>query len=332
MRSNSRCCACHCSSRHALALLEVAAGAERLVAGPGHDDAAIGQRVGVDRVEERQQVAAHLRVHRVGDLRPVQGQQHQPVALVLDRRRLVAAFHRSLGHRSLRRIRRVRHRPGATCGAAPRRRQCARASLTAAAAGCRFAGISRHVGVGVLLARLSLANPHNRPSARPISAAACPARSRRGGGIFCAARCAAARRGRGLAAYRRCAGDAGDAVPGRDRDREFAERRPARRANAAVRSAGTASIAPPCCCTPSKSRRPGWHPGPRSARRSARRLAGAVALGRAGRSGNGRDAGLSAGPAAQRRTVVYARGPDRTAAQIGPPRRRTQLQPCRPAH
>ena len=36
--------------------------------------AAMRERVGVDAVEERQQVAAHLRVHRIGDLRPVEGE------------------------------------------------------------------------------------------------------------------------------------------------------------------------------------------------------------------------------------------------------------------
>ena len=49
------------------------------------------QRVGVDRVEERQQVAAHLRVHRIGDLRPVEGQQQQALAAILDPDRLVFA-------------------------------------------------------------------------------------------------------------------------------------------------------------------------------------------------------------------------------------------------
>ena len=40
--------------------------------------------IGVDRIEEGQQVAPHLGVHRIGDLRPVEGQQQEPVALVVD--------------------------------------------------------------------------------------------------------------------------------------------------------------------------------------------------------------------------------------------------------
>ena len=78
---------------HAEAFLEVAAGAECLVAGPGHEDAAIGERVAIDRIEEIQEVASHLRVHRIGDLRPVQDQQDEAVALVLNLERLVAAVH-----------------------------------------------------------------------------------------------------------------------------------------------------------------------------------------------------------------------------------------------
>jgi hypothetical protein len=38
------------------------------------DAAAVRQRLGVDRVEKPEQVATHLGVHRVGDLRSVQGQ------------------------------------------------------------------------------------------------------------------------------------------------------------------------------------------------------------------------------------------------------------------
>src|SRR5947209_19135057 len=92
-----------CLVGHAEALLEVAAGAECLVAGPGQEDAAIGERVAIDRIEEIQEVASHLRVHRIGDLRPVQDQQDETVALVLDLERLVAAVHsdapaRQLGH------------------------------------------------------------------------------------------------------------------------------------------------------------------------------------------------------------------------------------------
>jgi len=84
IRSNNRC----------WAFLQVAAGAERLVAGSGHDDRATGQGIGVDRIEEGQQITPHPGVHRVGDLWPVEGQQCEPVALVLDPQRLVIVVHR----------------------------------------------------------------------------------------------------------------------------------------------------------------------------------------------------------------------------------------------
>src|SRR5262249_39914193 len=83
-----------CLIGHAEALFQITAGAKRLVACTRHDDAAIGERVAVDLVEEAEEVSPDLRVHRVGDLRPVQGQQHEPVALVLDTQSLVAAVHR----------------------------------------------------------------------------------------------------------------------------------------------------------------------------------------------------------------------------------------------
>ena len=80
--------------RHALAFLEIAAGAKRLVAGPGQHNATMRQRVGVDAVEKRQQIAAHLGVHRIGDIRPAERDDGQATALVLDANGFVVSGHR----------------------------------------------------------------------------------------------------------------------------------------------------------------------------------------------------------------------------------------------
>ena len=62
---------------HAVALFQVAAGAERARTGAGEHDAALLVRRAVDRVEQVEQVEAHLRVHRIGDLGPVQRDQQR---------------------------------------------------------------------------------------------------------------------------------------------------------------------------------------------------------------------------------------------------------------
>ena len=58
---------------HAVALLEVAAGAKRPLPRAGQDDTTLICGRCVDRVEKRQEIAAHLRVHRVGHLRAIEG-------------------------------------------------------------------------------------------------------------------------------------------------------------------------------------------------------------------------------------------------------------------
>ena len=58
---------------HAVALLEVAAGAKRPLSRAGHHDAALICGRCVDRVEKRQEIAAHLRVNRIGHLRAIEG-------------------------------------------------------------------------------------------------------------------------------------------------------------------------------------------------------------------------------------------------------------------
>lgn len=64
---------------HAVALLQVPARAERPRPRTGHDDAALRVRGGAEPVERVEQVEAHLGVHRVRDLRPVQRDQHDVV-------------------------------------------------------------------------------------------------------------------------------------------------------------------------------------------------------------------------------------------------------------
>ena len=57
---------------HAAALLQIAAGAEGLVAGAGQDDAAQAFRIERDVLEAAHEIAPHLGVERVGGVRPVQ--------------------------------------------------------------------------------------------------------------------------------------------------------------------------------------------------------------------------------------------------------------------
>jgi hypothetical protein len=61
-----------CLVGHAAALLQVAAGAERLVAGASQNDAA--QALGIERrvLEIAHEIASHLGVERVGDVRPIE--------------------------------------------------------------------------------------------------------------------------------------------------------------------------------------------------------------------------------------------------------------------
>ena len=133
----------------------------------------------------------------------------------------------------------------------------------------------------------------------------------------------------GHAADRRRAGDARKALSRRDHDRDLAEGRfsdgalrlPRRLELQALRRRAAAGDR-------TAAARPG-DTATRSARRPARRVAGSAALRHAGGRGNGRDAGLSAGPVAQRLAAVHARGPDRAAAEIGPTRGRPHRQPFR---
>ena len=63
--------------RHAVALLQVATGAECARTCAGEHDAALPAGGGVDGVEHGEQVDAHLRVHRIGGLGAVQRHQQR---------------------------------------------------------------------------------------------------------------------------------------------------------------------------------------------------------------------------------------------------------------
>ncbi len=78
---------------HAVALFEVAAGAERPLPRAGQDNATLLRRRRIDLIKEREEIAPHLRVQRVGDVGAVQGQEEQPLAAILDPCRLVLAIH-----------------------------------------------------------------------------------------------------------------------------------------------------------------------------------------------------------------------------------------------
>ena len=65
--------------RHALAFLEIAAGAERLVACPGDHDAAQVTGIERERHEELLQIAPHLRVERVAELGTIESDEEEPV-------------------------------------------------------------------------------------------------------------------------------------------------------------------------------------------------------------------------------------------------------------
>ena len=60
---------------HAVALFEITPGAKRAFPGTGQHDAPVLRRRGVDLVEEGEQIAPHLGIHRIGDVGPVEGQQ-----------------------------------------------------------------------------------------------------------------------------------------------------------------------------------------------------------------------------------------------------------------
>ncbi|MGX1414304.1 hypothetical protein AB7M43_004396 [Bradyrhizobium elkanii] len=66
--------------RHAVALLQIAPGAERLVAVSGQDHRAQPLDVGREALEQFHQIEAHLGVHRIGRFRPVQRHQ-QDIAI-----------------------------------------------------------------------------------------------------------------------------------------------------------------------------------------------------------------------------------------------------------
>src|SRR5260370_15961826 len=78
---------------HVVALLEVAAGAKRPLPRAGHDDAALISGRRIDALEEGKKIAPHLRVHGIGHLGAIEGQQKQPLAAVVDPHRLVLAIH-----------------------------------------------------------------------------------------------------------------------------------------------------------------------------------------------------------------------------------------------
>jgi hypothetical protein len=86
---------------HAVALFEVAARAKCPVTRTGHHNAPVLRRRRVDLVEEGEQVTPHLGVHRVGGVGPVERQEQQPLAAILDPRHLVFAIHLSVSDRVL---------------------------------------------------------------------------------------------------------------------------------------------------------------------------------------------------------------------------------------
>ena len=83
MRSNSRVLFLPLLVGHAVAFFKVSARAKCPIAGAGKHDTPSLRRRRVDRVEEGQEVAAHLGVQRIRHLRAVQSQQNQPVATIL---------------------------------------------------------------------------------------------------------------------------------------------------------------------------------------------------------------------------------------------------------
>ena len=83
---------------HAAALFQVAAGAERLVAGASQDDAAQVFRIERDILETAHEVAAHLSVERVGRVRPVQPDDRDVLIDVFDRKRLETLRSRCHGY------------------------------------------------------------------------------------------------------------------------------------------------------------------------------------------------------------------------------------------
>jgi hypothetical protein len=88
--------------RHAVALFEVAAAAERLGAGAGQHDAARLVGIGDQAGEHIEQVAAHLGVDRVRDLRPVERHDQQMIGVRLDLQGLVVVAHRGSSRRAMR--------------------------------------------------------------------------------------------------------------------------------------------------------------------------------------------------------------------------------------
>ena len=79
--------------RHAVALFQVAAGAERARAGAGEHDAALLVGRAADGVEQVEQIEAHLRVHRIGDLGTVQRDQQRVRLWASCLQRLVGCGH-----------------------------------------------------------------------------------------------------------------------------------------------------------------------------------------------------------------------------------------------
>ena len=114
---------------HAAALLQVAAGAERLVAGAGQDDAAQALRIERYVLEIAHEVASHLGVERVGCVRPVERTILHVIVDRFERERFECRRSRSCASQEkplpTRRIFRLKGRKNARCSTAYRCRSSA---------------------------------------------------------------------------------------------------------------------------------------------------------------------------------------------------------------
>ncbi len=72
---------------HALAFLEIGAGAKGPLPRPGEDDAAAIAAVEVETLEQRHDVGAALRIHRVGDVGAIERDEHDMLARPVDAQR-----------------------------------------------------------------------------------------------------------------------------------------------------------------------------------------------------------------------------------------------------
>jgi hypothetical protein len=78
---------------HAVAFLEIAAGAEGAFAGAGQYDGAHIARRGNEPRPEIEQIAAHLRVERIADFRPIERHQQEMAVDRFRAQRAVVALH-----------------------------------------------------------------------------------------------------------------------------------------------------------------------------------------------------------------------------------------------